>query len=192
MAIELTGKQFNPRTVKRFVQEQFKKEGLVFSGKDPEISKRLQREGGATLTHVTFHLKSGLKLKLGIKFDIERGKILPNSKGIIYNVKLGSAVIPLAKPKGEDYDWSSFIKKIAESVKKKEETHKPKPPTVSKARATDDKIPNTFAAKLEAKKAALAEKKSEVAAQQKALDDQNTKNTQLETEIEGFKQAVSA
>ena len=40
MAIEITGKQFNPRTVKRFVQEQFKKQGLVFSDKEPKLSKR--------------------------------------------------------------------------------------------------------------------------------------------------------
>lgn len=187
MAIEITGKQFNPKTIKRFVVPQFEKQGLVFAKEDPEIARRLQRESGATLTHVTFPLKSGLKLKLGIKFDIDKGKILPDSKGLIYNAKLGANAIPLAKPKGEDYDWTSFIKKIADHVKKKEETYKPKPPSVPKSQATDDKIPNTFAAKVEAKKAQRDEKKAELTKQQKALEDQNKENERLESEIEGFK-----
>ena len=60
MAIEITGKQFNPKTIRRFVQKQFEKQGLAFSGKDPEISKRLTREAGSSLAHITFNLKSGL------------------------------------------------------------------------------------------------------------------------------------
>ena len=191
MTIEITGKQFNPKTIRRFVQKQFEKQGLSFADKEPEISKRLQREEGASLTHVTFPLKSGLKLRLGIKFDIERGKIQPESKGLIYNAKLGTNAIPLAKPKGEDYDWSDFIKKISEYVKKKEETFKPKAPVISKAKATDDKIPSTFAGKVEAKKAQRDAKKKKLESQQKALDDQNAENATLETEIAGFKQVAS-
>lgn len=187
MAIEITGKQFNPKTVKRFVQKQFEKNGLVFTDKDPEIGRRLVREGGSSLAKVNFFLRSGLKLTLGIKFDVERGKIEPKSKGLIYNAKLGATVIPLAKPKGEDYDWTSFVKKISEHVKKKEETYKPKAPVISKARATDDKIPSSFKGKLEAKRTELDSKKEELAKQEKLLEDQTKDNETLESEIEGFK-----
>ncbi|MCK5611256.1 hypothetical protein KAR91_55815 [Candidatus Pacearchaeota archaeon] len=191
MAIEIIGSQFNPKTVKRFVQKQFEKQDLVFSDKDPEIGRRLQREGGSSLAGVTFFLKSGLKLKLGIKFDVKRGKILPKSKGLIYSAKLGNSMIPLAKPKGEDYDWTAWIKKIAEFIAKKEEGLKAKPPTISKARATDNKVPNTFKAKLEAKRSERDEKKKELERQSKSLDDQNKENTQFETEIEDFKQSAA-
>lgn len=191
MAIEITGRQFNPKTARRLVQPQFEKEGLTFADKEPEISKRLVREGGATLATVTFFLKSGLKLRLGIKFDVVEGKIQPKSKGLIYSAKLGTSMIPLAKPKGKDYDWTSWIKKIADFIKKKEEKLKPKPPVVTKARATDNKTPNTFAVKLEAKRAERDEKKKELEKQQKLIDDQNAENTMLETEIEALKQAAS-
>ena len=186
MAIEITGKQFNPKTVRRFVQKSFEKRGLKFSDKEPEISKRLVREAGSSLAHVILFLKSGLKLKLGVKFEIERGKIEPDSKGLIYTAKLESSVIPLAKPKGEDYDWTSWIKKISEFIEKKEETYKPKPPTVGKARATDDKIPSSFKARLEAKRIEVGEKKADLAKQQTLLDNQNAENTKLESEIETF------
>ena len=191
MAIEITGKQFNPKTIRRFVQKQFEKQGLVFTDKDPQMPKRLSREGGMSLAIVTFPLKSGLKLRLGVKFKVIQGKILPESKGLVYSAKLGSTMIPLAKPKGQDYDWSSWIKKISEFVKEKEKNLKPKAPTISKGIATDNKIPNTFADKLEAKKSERDEKKAEVVKQQKSIDDQTVENTKMESEIEGFKKTAS-
>lgn len=189
MAIEITGSQFNPRTIKRFVQKQFESQGLAFSGKEPELSRRLVRESGSSLAHFTLFLKSGLKLKMGIKFGVEEGKILPKTKGLIYSAKLGGSMIPLAKPKGEDYDWTVWIKKISEFVKKKEEKAGTKPPIVSRARATDNKVPTGFKAKLEAKKSELEEKKKELGRQNKLLEDQDKENTKLEAEIGGFKSA---
>lgn len=192
MAIEITGKQFNPKTVKRFVQKSFEKQDLVFSDKDPELSKRLKRESGfSSLAHATMFLKSGMKLKLGIKFGIKAGKILPDTKGLIYTAKIDGTTIPLAKPKGEDYDWASWIKKISNFVKKREEKQAKKPPTISKARATDNKIPSTRKAKLEVKRTEVAGKKSELAKQQASLDKENVKNTKLETEIEAFKKTAA-
>lgn len=191
MAIEIKGKQFNPKTVKRFVQSQFEKQGLVFSDKEPELSKRLVREEGSSLAHATLFLKSGLKLKLGIKFKVVKGIILPNHKGLIYSAKLNNKMIPLAKPRGEDYDWTSWIKKIAEFVGRKEEVHKSKPPTVSKARATGGKILGTFKAKLGAKKAELEEKQEDLERQNKLLEKQNKENERLEAEISEFKKTAA-
>ena len=189
MTIEIEGSQFNPKTIRRFVQKQFEKNGLVFSNKDPEIAKRLVREGGYSLAQTTLFLRSGLQLKLGIKFTVKAGKILPKSKGLIYLAKLGTAVIPLAKPKGEDYDWTSWIRKISDFVGKKEKGLKPKtkPPTISKSKATDNRIPNTFKAKLDAKRSELKEKEKELERQDKLLTDQEKENTQLQTEIDAFK-----
>lgn len=191
MAVKITGKQFNPKTIKRFAQKQFEEQGLNFGDKDPDISKRLIREVGASLVHVTFFLKSGMKLKLGIKFDIEKGKIQPDSKGIIYSAKLNTSTIPLSRAKGQDYDWTGFMKKIADFVKKKEKGYKPKPPTISKGRATDNKIPNTFVAKLAAKKELLEEKKKELKRIQKLLGEQDSLNSQLESEIGIFKKTAA-
>ncbi len=191
MAIEITGEHFSPKYVRRFVQRQFEKEGLVFGEKNPEISKRLKREGGASLAHVTLFLKSGMKLKLGIKFGIKAGKIQPNSKGIIYSAKLNASMIPLSRAKGQDYDWTGFIRKIADFVQKKEEKQVSKPPTVSKAKATDNRVPNTYKAKLEAKRTEIEEKKKALKEQQKLLADQNAENEKLESEIEEFKKVAA-